>query len=64
MVTVSSDDLQAMVTKIIADNESVVAEYKAGKTAALQFLLGQAMKQTRGAVDPKTLTEAFITAIG
>ena len=64
MVTVSSDDLQAMVTKIITDNESVVAEYKAGKTAALQFLLGQAMKQTRGAVDPKTLTEAFITAIG
>lgn len=64
MVTVSTDDLRGMVTKIIADNESVVTEYRAGKTAALQFLLGQAMKQTRGAVDPKIITEEFIKAIG
>jgi aspartyl-tRNA(Asn)/glutamyl-tRNA(Gln) amidotransferase subunit B len=64
IVEISSEDLSRLVNDIIAANAAVVAEYKAGKTAAFQFLLGQAMKQTRGAVDPKIITEQLERAIG
>ena len=48
---------------IITAHPTVVAEYKGGKTASLQFLLGQAMKQTKGAVDPVTLKTTFETEL-
>jgi aspartyl-tRNA(Asn)/glutamyl-tRNA(Gln) amidotransferase subunit B len=63
IVSISAEDLTVIVSRIVTDNESVVAEYKAGKTAALQFLLGQAMKQTKGAVDPKVITAEILRAI-
>ncbi|RJQ37351.1 Asp-tRNA(Asn)/Glu-tRNA(Gln) amidotransferase subunit GatB [Candidatus Parcubacteria bacterium] len=48
-----SDDsaLAAAVESVIGMNEKAVADYRAGKPAALQFLLGQVMKSSRGA-DP------------
>lgn len=52
-------ELVTLVQEIIAAHPSVASEYKAGKTASLQFLLGQAMKQTKGAVDPVTLKTTF-----
>ena len=59
----TDEALQKLVTSIIKENASVVAEYKAGKLAALQFLLGQAMKATRGASDPSTLKNLFETEL-
>ena len=53
------EQLLALVQEIVAANPAVVAEYKGGKVASLQFLLGQAMKQTKGAVDPVTLKSTF-----
>jgi aspartyl-tRNA(Asn)/glutamyl-tRNA(Gln) amidotransferase subunit B len=41
--------LLPVVKKVIENNSSVVEDYKKGKQAALQFLLGQAMKESRGA---------------
>lgn len=57
--TLTTDDIENLVKGIILTNDSVVAEYKAGKTSSLQFLIGQAMKQTKGAADPQTLTTLF-----
>lgn len=57
--TASSADLSSVVQGIIATNPTVVADYKAGKTSALEYLLGQAMKQLRGAGDPGTLRDLF-----
>jgi aspartyl-tRNA(Asn)/glutamyl-tRNA(Gln) amidotransferase subunit B len=34
-----------------------VADYQGGKQEALKFLVGQAMKETRGRADPASLTE-------
>ncbi|MEK7601546.1 MAG: Asp-tRNA(Asn)/Glu-tRNA(Gln) amidotransferase subunit GatB [Patescibacteria group bacterium] len=42
----------AAVDKVIADNPTVVADYKAGKAAALEFLVGQGMKVLKGSGDP------------
>ncbi len=54
-------DLVPAIEKVIADNAAVAAEYKAGKAASLQFLIGQAMKATKGSANPevvrKLLTE-------
>jgi aspartyl-tRNA(Asn)/glutamyl-tRNA(Gln) amidotransferase subunit B len=58
-----SGALQTTVDEIITENESVVAEYKAGKEASLQFLLGQGMKKTRGSADPALLKEMLIESL-
>ena len=48
-------DLESAVSGVIAANSGVVADYKAGKQAALEYLLGQAMKALRGAGNPEEL---------
>lgn len=51
------DELKAVVEKIIADNPNIVADYKKGKTNVAGFFVGQAMKQTKGQADPRTLNQ-------
>jgi aspartyl-tRNA(Asn)/glutamyl-tRNA(Gln) amidotransferase subunit B len=41
-----------------------VADYKAGKQAALQFLVGQAMKATKGAANPGIIKEMLVKTLG
>ena len=55
--------LRAVVEKVIAAQPQVVADYKAGKEAALQFLVGQGMKETKGSANPAILRELFIEAL-
>lgn len=55
--------LQTLVHKVISAHPSVVAEYKAGKEASLQFLIGQAMRESKGAANPTILKEEFVKAI-
>ena len=42
-------DFAATVERIVAVNPKAVADYRAGKAAALQFLVGQVMKGAKGA---------------
>ena len=53
----SADELEALVVKVIADNPSVVADYKAGNQRLFQFFIGQAMKATKGKGNPQVLQE-------
>lgn len=55
--TASMGDLEVVIKQIIASNEEVVAQVRDGKETALQFLVGQGMKQTKGAADPKVLLD-------
>jgi len=52
-------ELKQVVEKIIAENDAVVAEYKAGKEASLQFLIGQGMRATKGSANPGVLKKLF-----
>lgn len=52
-------ELKTIAEKIISENEKVVAEYKAGKTASLQFLVGQGMKASKGSANPEMLKKVF-----
>jgi len=55
----SEEELQTLVVEIIEENPSVVAEYKGGKEAVMQFFLGQAMKKTQGSANPSVLKSLF-----
>ncbi len=58
-----SGALKKIVEKIVSENNKVVEEYKAGKEASLQFLIGQGMKESRGSANPQTLKELFVETI-
>ncbi|MCL2103482.1 MAG: Asp-tRNA(Asn)/Glu-tRNA(Gln) amidotransferase subunit GatB [Kiritimatiellaeota bacterium] len=45
--------LEAFVDKVIAENPKSVESYKAGKTAAAGFIVGQVMKLSQGKADPQ-----------
>ena len=45
--------IEAFVDAALADNPKVVADYKAGKQAALGFLVGQVMKRSKGKASPQ-----------
>jgi aspartyl-tRNA(Asn)/glutamyl-tRNA(Gln) amidotransferase subunit B len=44
--------LAEIVTKVLTENPKAVADFRAGKEAALGFLQGQVMKATSGKADP------------
>lgn len=56
-------ELAAVVEGVIATHIKVAADYRGGKAAALQFLVGQAMKTTRGSGNPELLRELFISRL-
>lgn len=55
--------LELIAKEIIDANQNVVDEYKSGKEASLQFLIGQGMKATKGSANPKMLAEVFVRLI-
>lgn len=55
--------IQQAVDQAIEANAKVVAEIHAGKTAGLQFLVGQVMKATKGKANPKVVQELLAKAL-
>ena len=49
------EELKVLVSDIVKANSSVVEEYKGGKESALQYLVGQGMKATKGSANPQVL---------
>jgi aspartyl-tRNA(Asn)/glutamyl-tRNA(Gln) amidotransferase subunit B len=49
--------------QIIAENPTVVLDYKAGKTNLVQFLVGQGMKAMKGSGDPAVIKEELEKAL-
>jgi aspartyl-tRNA(Asn)/glutamyl-tRNA(Gln) amidotransferase subunit B len=49
--------LEALVAGVLEANPAQVAEYRAGKEKAFNFLVGQAMKASRGKANPAQLSE-------
>ncbi|HLD96623.1 MAG TPA: Asp-tRNA(Asn)/Glu-tRNA(Gln) amidotransferase subunit GatB [Patescibacteria group bacterium] len=49
--------------KVLLDNPAAVADYVQGKETALQFLLGQLMKESGGKIDPQEGRELLRKAI-
>jgi aspartyl-tRNA(Asn)/glutamyl-tRNA(Gln) amidotransferase subunit B len=49
--------LEAIVVEVLANNAKSVEQYRAGKEAAINALIGQAMKASKGKANPAQLTE-------
>ena len=47
------DELNEVVTRVIAEHDDAVAKFRAGNEGALGFLVGQVMRATRGRANPK-----------
>jgi len=60
----SSEELEKIVLKIIADNPDNVAKYKAGYERLFTFFVGQAMKETKGKGNPTILQELIKKHLG
>ncbi len=52
-------EIETVVRAVVAENPTAVADYKKGKTASLQFLIGKAMGKLKGRAQPTTLKELF-----
>ena len=53
----SSDQLENMILEVIENNPKSVEDFKAGKTQAASFLMGQVMKISKGKANPKVAKE-------
>jgi aspartyl-tRNA(Asn)/glutamyl-tRNA(Gln) amidotransferase subunit B len=54
------ESLRKVVQEVLGANQAAVDEYRAGKDSALQFLVGQSMKATKGSGNPGTLKALFV----
>ena len=55
--------IKEVVLKILAANPQSVADFKAGKDRAIGYLVGQAMKETKGKANPQMLNKMFVEEI-
>ncbi len=53
------EGLDAIIGQVVAENGKVVADYRSGKVAALQFLVGQGMRLSKGSANPDALKALF-----
>lgn len=56
--------MEAFVDQAVAANPGPAADFKAGKGAALQFLIGQVMKLSRGKANPQVARELLQRKLG
>ena len=52
--------IKDVVMKVLEANPQSIADFKAGKDRALGFLVGQAMKETKGKANPQMLNKIFL----
>lgn len=53
-------EIHQIVMKILEANPQSIVDFKAGKDRALGFLVGQAMKETKGKANPQMLNKMFL----
>jgi aspartyl-tRNA(Asn)/glutamyl-tRNA(Gln) amidotransferase subunit B len=56
--------LEKVIDDVIAANSKQVEQYRGGKTTVINFLVGQAMKATRGQANVAVVTELFKQKLG
>ncbi|HLZ21337.1 MAG TPA: Asp-tRNA(Asn)/Glu-tRNA(Gln) amidotransferase subunit GatB [Ktedonobacterales bacterium] len=57
-------ELESIVAEVLETNPKAVEDYHAGKTASLQFLIGQVMKRTKGRAKPDMVSPILLGKLG
>ncbi len=52
-----TNELQALVEKVVSENPKAIEDFKAGKKKAVGALVGQIMKATKGKANPRVINE-------
>jgi aspartyl-tRNA(Asn)/glutamyl-tRNA(Gln) amidotransferase subunit B len=52
-----STSIEALIDQVLAENSQSIIDYKAGKTKAFAFLIGQVMKLCKGKASPSLVNE-------
>ncbi len=60
---VSEEEIIDVARAVIKEHEKAVEDYKSGKEAALNFLVGQVIKRTQGKADPKKVRSILISLL-
>ena len=55
--------LKDIVLKVISENTKAVEDYKGGKEASFQFLLGKIMRETNGRADVSVVKELLLNSL-
>jgi aspartyl-tRNA(Asn)/glutamyl-tRNA(Gln) amidotransferase subunit B len=61
---VDADAIDRIVAEVLAGHAGPVADYRAGKTKAFGFIIGQVMKATAGKADPARVHESVRRVLG
>ena len=56
-------EIEKIVHQVLLENQKAVSDFKKGKETALQFLIGQVMKKTKGKANPKLTREVLLKAL-
>jgi len=56
-------ELKTIIEKLVAENPKVVADYRGGKEASLQFFVGQVMKITKGSANPQIIRKVLLEVL-
>ncbi len=56
--------LETVVDAVLAAEVKVVAEFRAGKQSAIQYLIGKAMKESKGAGNPESIKSILLKKLG
>lgn len=59
-----SSSLSGVISEVIKENPKSVADYKTGKENAVMFLVGQAMRKSKGKANPKMLQQLLKERLG
>ena len=58
-----NNEIEQIVDRVISENAQSVEDFKAGKDRAIGFLVGQAMKLSKGKANPTIVTDMILTKI-
>ena len=57
VIVVAKSKLEDVCKKVINSNKRAVEDYKSGNENVIHFLVGQVMRETKGAADPKIVSD-------
>ena len=58
-----NSEIEKIVEQVLAENPQSVEDYKAGKSNALKYLVGQSMRLSRGKANPKMINEMILARL-
>lgn len=57
------EEIGKVVEEVISENSEPVSDYKNGKETAIQYLIGQVMKKSKGRLDPEKVKKELLTKL-